>query len=368
MDKSVFDDDDEVEEMLRTSPVSESTQEAIDFALRNSGLSNNALGAFVRWHQLETWLRQLAYVELRAKYGVDWESEVGKGSIGRMEKDRAYPYMASPDLENPLAYLDASKLFDLVEAEWTLFDPVLVDRDIWTGRRAELVKIRHRIGHMRRPHGDDVRRLEQTLRDLEQGAFAAIASYNRAVSFSMLNDGKDNPVFQGWVERKHDDARRLIDHAAETRNIHFGIELTKRPWADPKETPNTDRQSGLLWRVDFHLPDRYVRLHQLWRDNRFRRTALDVLLHLHYNDPSHVAFTFPVVDDPQSVANAIGDTFEAVLTNSSILTSEGPANFELPSVRVGGNTRSDFRILIDSPWNVIDESMPVTLFGAQPLC
>jgi hypothetical protein len=35
------------------------------------------------------------------------------------------------------------------------------------------MRIRHRIGHVRRPHDDDLNRVEQALRDLEHGAFVA---------------------------------------------------------------------------------------------------------------------------------------------------------------------------------------------------
>src|SRR5260370_8810285 len=88
--------------------------------------------------------------------------------------------MMSTDAENPLAYLDYSQLRQLIEDNWTQFAPALIHRPTWDGRQDELARIRHRIGHMRRPHQDDLSRIEQTLPDLERGAFIACASYNRA--------------------------------------------------------------------------------------------------------------------------------------------------------------------------------------------
>lgn len=44
---------------------------SLDSAVR-FGVDEEALVLYGRWWQLETWLREVAYLELRSKYGVKW--------------------------------------------------------------------------------------------------------------------------------------------------------------------------------------------------------------------------------------------------------------------------------------------------------
>jgi hypothetical protein len=182
---------------------------------------------YARWWQLETWLRQLAYVELRARDGQQWDQAVLAAS-GRQSQDAQFRHMASADTENPLAYLDYSQLIDVIGRNWEQFEPALIRRSSWDSRQEELLRIRHRIGHVRRPHGDDLNRIEQALRDLEQGAFIACASCNRQAA----PDAGDHAdaVTTGWIARRHKVAA-LIDHADNQYDTSVVIRLSRRPWA-----------------------------------------------------------------------------------------------------------------------------------------
>jgi hypothetical protein len=80
-----------------------------------SGVPARSVALYARWWQLETWLRSLAYVELRAQWGDRWTDTLDAGTLQRQGKDQARAYMASPDWKDPLAYLDARKLFDLLD-------------------------------------------------------------------------------------------------------------------------------------------------------------------------------------------------------------------------------------------------------------
>jgi hypothetical protein len=68
-------------------------------------------------------------------------------------------YMSSSDSELILSYLDVYDLFDLVDQYWDIFEPSLLDKQVWLGRAKELRQIRHRSAHCRRPHIDDVTRI-----------------------------------------------------------------------------------------------------------------------------------------------------------------------------------------------------------------
>src|SRR5947199_9818960 len=99
---------------------SEPTQEwlppSLETALRSAlpnAMPPEAVALYARWWQLETWLRDLAYVELRAAMGSEWRSAAA-AATGRLNQDAAYTHMASADSDNPLAYLDFSQLADLI--------------------------------------------------------------------------------------------------------------------------------------------------------------------------------------------------------------------------------------------------------------
>ena len=87
--------------------------------------------------------------------------------------------MSSTDNGNPLAYLDYSQLLTVIAEHDDQLRYALLEFMSWDGQQEELKQIRHRIGHMRKPHPDDLGRLEQTLPDLKRGAFIACASYNK---------------------------------------------------------------------------------------------------------------------------------------------------------------------------------------------
>lgn len=152
------------------------------------------------------------------------------------ERDLDNRYMPSPDATNLLAYLDAGKLFGLVgdPKVWPLVAPVLMKQARWEGTTDELRAIRNRIAHLRRPHHDDRRRIEQTLRDLEPGARIALEAFNRQHPVPTDAGG----VATAWVEGRHPEAQRLIAHAASRYDIDFRLDYSVRPSASvPAEGP-----------------------------------------------------------------------------------------------------------------------------------
>lgn len=112
------------------------------------GLPARSVALYARWWQLETWLRELVYVELRALFGRAWGDAVA-AATGRQTQDAAFTHMAGADSDNPLAYLDYSQLIEIVGRHWDQFEYALLRRSSWEGRQEELLRIRHRIGHLR---------------------------------------------------------------------------------------------------------------------------------------------------------------------------------------------------------------------------
>src|SRR5205807_1230086 len=51
------------------------------------GVPLESLALYSRWWALETWLRELIYIELRAKFGSAWTDEISKAAGVRQTKD-----------------------------------------------------------------------------------------------------------------------------------------------------------------------------------------------------------------------------------------------------------------------------------------
>lgn len=191
------------------------------------GLDEEALIIYGRWWQLESWLRELTYVELKAKYGSLWR-EKAKKATGWQNKDAEWTHMLGRDTDNLLSYLDFSQLHDLMNSEWELFGPAMPRQASWNGQVDDLLRVRHRVAHFRYPHRDDLGRIEQALRDLERGAFIAAASFNSRGNPDPKRE--NNPLVRDWILREGSDARRLIAHAERQYDVSMEIRRSRRPW------------------------------------------------------------------------------------------------------------------------------------------
>jgi hypothetical protein len=333
-----------------------------DIALRAATLGGSgvmparSVGLYARWWQLETWLRELAYVELRALSGRAWTDAV-KVATGRQNQDVRFTHMAGADNDNPLAYLDYSQLLEVLDRHWAQVGYALIERDSWDGRQADLKRIRHRIGHLRRPHRDDLARLEQTLRDLEQGAFRALASYNDRHTPDRVDDS--DAVAVSWLGEQHPVAQRLIGHARREYDTLLLVRKSRRPWSAGDLSDSS--QPGQLWHADVRLRGRYIDARALWSYD-YVAAIRPLLVHLVADDCRRVGFTFSAADDGEAVADAIGHAFEAVL----LVSRPGyPSQEQEERLLRRARDRPDFRFLADTTWNIVDETtLPISLFGA----
>jgi hypothetical protein len=269
--------------------------------------------------------------------------------------------MPSPDAELVLAYLDVYDLFDLIDEHWDLFEISLIDADVWHGRTKELRQIRHRIAHCRRPHIDDLSRIEQCLRDLEHGAFSAVTYFNNQ---TRPDPDLDDPVVVAWAREGHPDARRLIKHAAQNYEVYFRLAYSRRPWSQRrvKGTPITGRP-GYLWHAIFNIRDDGFEVADLWNDHDISRPATrDSIVYLCTDSPHSVDISFAAVDDPKRVADSIGDSFDSVL-NAGRLGWRGDRSEDAIEKWRERARKLDPRIQVSTAWSTVDRSMtPISLF------
>ncbi len=282
----------------------------------DSGVPPEALAFYGRWWQLETWLRELVYVELRSKYGISWTQHL-RGTAPKRATSGTDAYMASADSGDLLAYADVAELFALIDDQWEMFAPFLPPQRRWRGTTDELRELRNRNAHWRRPQQDDLSRIEQTLRDLEAGARLFYRSYH---DIRGLHGSRD-PVAQGWYDGEHPEAQRLIDHAKTKYDVWFNLYYSVRPWAKPVEDEDSlSGHEGVLWHAVWTLRGCYVNALRLWTEVDRPGLPREALIHLLVND-SRVTATFAAVDNPAEVADEIGYTFDDILVESRGLLS-----------------------------------------------
>jgi hypothetical protein len=113
------------------------------------------------------------------------------------------------------------------------------------GRIDELRFIRNRLGHCRRPHKDDLGRVEQMLRDLETGSFTALSAFNQRYK---PTDELEDQLVGAWVRNTHETASRLVSHAKNQYDTSFELTFSRRPWSS-KTTPDAaiSGTRGYVW-------------------------------------------------------------------------------------------------------------------------
>jgi Swt1-like HEPN len=331
-------------------------RKAIETAWAN-GMPPLASALYGRWWQLESWLRTLLYVELRAKFGSNWANALPKVSEKRQQGEQELRYMTTPDAQNLLAYTDASVLFNITLEHWALFEDTLLSRskNVWAGRVEELLAIRNRIGHCRRPHTDDLTRLEQTLRDLNGGAFTAISTFNNQWS---VNKEWTDAVTDGWVGEQHNDAVRLIKHAERQYDTVFELRHSSRPWVKlPNEERTISGIPGYIWHAFWYFRGgRSFPLDRFWRRLQY---YCDPIL-LVCSDPSSISVSFSAMEEPQIVADVIGKCFDAALSSIRHGIAGDDCAWQERYKDI------DPRVHVLSPWTVVEESMHhhISIFGA----
>ncbi|MFG2065064.1 Swt1 family HEPN domain-containing protein [Micromonospora sp. NPDC048871] len=322
----------------------------------NCGVPPVAQALHGRWWQLETWLRSLVYVELRARFGDSWLEQVPERARSLARSEARLTHMTSPDSDLILAYADLSHLFEIIERHWDLFESSLIQQEVWKGRIRELKQVRHRIAHFRRPHADDLARVEQTLRDLDAPAVRAMRYYNDRYE---LDYGHEDPVAQKfWGEDRR--LARLVRHADRSYSIVTRLCFSRRPWARPvQDVSLITGEPGYLWHARFYLGARGVIPRQLWLDEELA-PAREGLIFLCLDGSTVTDFAFSALSSPDSLAISVEASLRSVMSSSG--TREGEqieACYERPSLSL------DPRVQIATPWAFLGDHIDsLTMFGA----
>lgn len=275
--------------------------------------------------------------------------------------------MGSPDTQARLAYLDAGPLFNSVIADdWHLYAKSLVDDvNIWRGRAKELLRIRHRIGHCRRPHTDDLNRIEQLLRDLELGASRAISAYNEQDTPELDLDDK---FVAAWCRHEHEDAQRLVTHVLRQYDIAIRVGYSRRPWAAPLQPKQpVSGTEGYLWHVGFIFRGgQPLDLRSYWADHS-SSSPESLLVYLTASNPFSIEFSFAAVDDSDQISDEVGRIFDRVVGNLDRSWRDPDIETAIKRTEAWKREHQDLdaRVQVGTAWSIVDRTtVPITIFNA----
>lgn len=302
-----------------------------------------------RMCQLERWLRQMVYLELRARFGIEWTEEVR--SEFRRQQDLSITYMPNTDQKDPLAYVDLSYLFNLTTKHSELFEKIIPPTLSSGVRHDEILRIRHRVAHFRAPHQDDIDRVRQYLRDMEQGSFISVASFNQR---HRVAENSQSPL-ASCIFDPNTSFGYLVQHAANNKGLGISLETSRRPWRSESIQPNGQ---GTLWHFNIWTDRSSFDIPRLWRKAQ-GRPALEYLVFLEVNFSNSLTFTFSGADAEADIARHSEEFLRYALN------AQTPRETRYDLTTRTRLTRMDPRILTDTAWNVIDSStVPVSMFGA----
>lgn len=222
---------------------------------RRLQLPPRILSTYARLWQLETWLRRMIYLELHSLLGDEW-SKVVKNIDHSLKADKHLTHMSTPE-EDPLSYAPFTELQRLVEQYWPQFSPFLPPKDIWKARLKEVNQIRNRVAHFRRGHVDDLQRVMQLQRDVDQGFWRFCTSYNDSHPVLPPTDDPVTKKFLGYdpfpYTEVEDKSWVRVGHADPSMILSLQIQILRRPWAEVQRRANG--QAGYLYDVQLFPRD-----------------------------------------------------------------------------------------------------------------
>jgi hypothetical protein len=201
-----------------------------------SEVNEESLVVYARLWQLEKWLREMLYVELKSEKGRNWINF--NKTKNTYEADKKLQHMPTSD-HSPASYLTFSELTKLIKNNWHLFSIYLPPLNLWEAKLEEIVHIRNRIAHYRKGHPDDLDRLLQLMRDIDKGFWEFCTSYNDIKP--ILPQDKD-PVTKKYLELDPFAPKQISENEWATfgsapRDMLYTVSVNtiKRKWAEYSE-------------------------------------------------------------------------------------------------------------------------------------
>lgn len=318
------------------------------------GLNKESVILYARLWQFEKWLRELVYIELKSKKGRGWFNF--KKTKNTYDSDKAVTHIPTAD-ENPLSFTTFTELVKLIRNNWNLFSEYLPPKNVWEVKLDEIVHIRNRVAHFRSGHRDDIERLLQLMRDIDNGFWLFCTDYN---DLQAILPPDSDAVAKKYVDLDPVSFKEFAPNqwarygvVPDDLRYTLSINLIKRRWAETAQV--IDEAPGYIYTVDIHLRDGRQFDYQdfLLSMKRYKADIIHICLDRYSNS---VRVTIPAVLGSEKVCEIIDSLI--IFTKSQVSIHR----------RVSSDDQAVQRLSEKWPEYVLGPDNPLTFLGPDMPC
>lgn len=319
-----------------------------------SEIDKNSIILYARLWQLEKWLREMVYVELKTKKGRNWFNF--KKTESTYKADKALTHIPTAD-DSPLSFTTFPELIKLINNNWELFSEYLPPKQIWEVKLDEIVLIRNRVAHFRNGHKDDIERLLQLMRDIDNGFWKFCTDYN---DLQPILPPERDAVAKKYVDLDPFSFKEVapnewakIGIASQGLRYIVSINSIRRRWAENSTV--IDGTPGYIYDVNIHLRDRGQFDYQkfLTAVSKFKKDLVHVCLDT-FSSTARV--TIPAVIGSEKVCYIVDELIK--ITESS-MTFYRAINHDDETIQ---------RLSEEWPEYVVGPRNPLTFLGPDMPC
>ena len=332
------------------------------------------LSAYSWLWQFETWLRTMVYVELRARYGDSWETNLTNLNHGAYKKDKKLTHM--PTRESlPTSYMQLGDLLRTISSNWRLFAPYLPPKKLWNAKLEEISQIRHRVAHFRLGGVDDSNSIEQLLRDIDKGFWHFCTSYNE--SSSLLPHSKDAVMKEflhldpfPWSEVEPSKWLR-VGMADPNLVVSVTFEISRRRWLKSQHPAQVAGKYGYFYDLTLGARDNRRFEYSLFLRNT--KSIHHKLCHICLNNFSDsIRFTIPTLLGKKAIIEIIKTLID--VAQYSVRPGRDPVLFEKLSESANSKPNvidslaeqwPEYVLGPSNPLTFLDPDMPCSFFGVK---
>lgn len=323
-----------------------------------SGLNESSLILYARLWQLEKWLREMVYVELKTKKGRNWFNFTKTKNT--YEADKAFTYIPTAD-DSPLSFTTFPELIKLVQNNWDLFSEYFPPKHIWETKLEEIMHIRNRVAHFRNGHTDDISRLMQLMRDIDNGFWKFCTDYNNLQP--ILPPDRD-PVALRYIDLDPFSFKEIapnewaqIGSAPQNLKYIVSIHSIRRRWTEKSAT--IDGTSGYIYNINILLRNnrQFDYLKFLTAASKFKADIIHIFLDTF---SSTVRVTIPAIIGGENVCKIIDGLIN--ITESS-MTALRSINSDDETVQKLSEEWPEYVIGPKNPLTFLESDMPCSFFN-----
>jgi hypothetical protein len=323
-------------------------------------LTDNVLETYARLWQFETWLRRLVYVQLRSLDGDAWETKIETAKTKTPKKhDKDLTHMPTSE-DDVLSFVQLSELKRIVADHWNLFASYLPPQSIWDAKLTEVMASRHRVAHFRSLHRDDLARVKQFLRDIDNGFWRICTSYNAP---SPVLPQSEDPVVEHFLDydllpwcKTHDGKWARVGVVDPSERVTMTIEVLTMPWA--KWVTPIAGTPGFLYDVLIYARGRWH--HDFTRLLQSTRHVHQHMVHICLADGGKsFRFTLPACLGADKINEII-----AILHNAAMNTlATGLDAIPDSTAQALADTYPEYVLGPHNPLTFLGPDMPCSFFG-----